>query len=138
MLVFGVVGDEYEATLQLVPGGFGCSVPTRERGSVKLFNRKRRDEDIYHHGPIPVVTPRMQAKRSLSHFVFTRIEDMGDVEEAAALREAWNVAHDQINASPSPTQPMFLTGEVKDAPALRELARNWAGHPDFLPEWETP
>jgi hypothetical protein len=74
---------------------------------------------------------------SLSAFVSARIDDHPDGDEREVLQELWNMAHDQIDATPHPEAPkLYLPGEVKNERALRELARQWRDHPDFLPEWE--
>ncbi len=93
--------------------------------------------------------------RKLSAFVFDRIEEHPDADEAEVLRESWNAAHDQIDITPppwgfrehrlpsperlkhypAPEKRQYLPGEVKDIAPLKRLARNWATHPDYRSEW---
>jgi len=94
--------------------------------------------------------------RKLSAFVHDRIDEHPDADVREALRELWNMAHDQIDVTPPPwghkkrlpsperlkfypppAVRQYVPGEVKNELALRELARQWRDHPDFLPEWET-
>jgi len=97
--------------------------------------------------------------RKLSAFVHDRIDEHPDAEEREALRELWNMAHDQIDVTlppwghrerlPSPERlklllqsypivvRQYVPGEVKNQRTLQELARQWRDHPDFKPEWET-
>jgi hypothetical protein len=72
--------------------------------------------------------------RYLSHFVLVRINEHPDADEAEALRELWNMAHEQVVVC-GPPRPVYLPGEVKNERALRELARQWSDHPDYLAEW---
>jgi hypothetical protein len=72
---------------------------------------------------------------SLSHFVLVRINEHPDLDEAEALRNLWEMAHEQVAVFCPPQWPVYVPGEVKNERALRKLARNWADHPDFRPEW---
>jgi hypothetical protein len=89
----------------------------------------------------------MRMTRKLSAFVSTRIDEHPDADEAEALRELWNMAHDQVDITmpfgwppkrlPSmapdfPNVPrQYVPGEVKNERALRDLASQWADHPDY-------
>jgi hypothetical protein len=75
--------------------------------------------------------------RTLSGFVSARINEHTDPDETEALRELWNMAHDQIDVTPPyyPVARHYVPGEVKNERALRELARQWRDHPDYRQEW---
>jgi len=95
----------------------------------------------------------------LSAFVSARIGEHPDPDEAEALLELWNMAHDQIDVTPPPwghrerlpspqrlkllllSNPIvvrqYVPGEVKNEQALQKLAQRWRDHPEFQPEWET-
>ncbi len=92
--------------------------------------------------------------RTLSSFVSARINERPDPDESEALRELWNMAHDQIDVTPPPwgyrerlpsaeqvksyPKPIvreYVPGEVKNERALLELARQWRDHPDYRQEW---
>jgi len=72
----------------------------------------------------------------LSAFVSARIGEHPDPDEAEALLELWNMAHDQIDITPHPkAAKRYVPGEVKNQRALQELARQWCNHPDYRDEW---
>lgn len=78
----------------------------------------------------------MTGRRLCSSFVSTRIDEHPDADEAGALRELWNMAHDQIDITPHPkAAKRYVPGEVKNERALRELASQWSDHPDYQKEW---
>lgn len=75
-------------------------------------------------------------------FVWDRLVELDrvDPDGAAVGREALDACCDRIDCSPfgTPRGTTVVRGEVNNMAPLLKLARNWADHPDFLPEWETP
>lgn len=61
-----------------------------------------------------------------------------DGEGAAKCREAIDNCCDRIDGTGIDRKPVHLRGGINDMRSLKRLAKNWADHPDFRPEWETP
>lgn len=93
----------------------------------------------YTHTP---PTPRAEwyADLKIVEFLENRIGEFEYLDEAGAAkcREAIDNCCDRIDGTGIDRKPVHLRGRINDMRCLKRLARNWADHPDFLPEWETP
>lgn len=74
-------------------------------------------------------------------FLEARIAEIeGDPDWQVRCNEAINDRVEMVDCSSFGTLPgtILVRGAVRDMSTLKRLVRNWADHPDFLPEWETP
>jgi hypothetical protein len=83
---------------------------------------------------------RRYADLKIVGFLENRIGEIEDADPdgAAKCRDAIDNCCERIDVSPSHRPgTRSLRGEITDMRSLKRLARNWADHPDFRPEWET-
>jgi hypothetical protein len=79
--------------------------------------------------------------RRIVTFVEARAAEIenADPDGAAKSRKVLDDCCDRVDATQfGHHPPRYLRGEVNNMRLLKLLARNWADHPDFLPEWKTP
>lgn len=69
-------------------------------------------------------------------FIEARAQETGP-NTVESCRQVIDECCDRIDASGRDLKPFWVRGAVKDMEMLKMLARNWADHPDYLPEWET-
>ena len=84
----------------------------------------------------PVYTPLssdIEAPGYIVTFLEERIAEIEDAdpEGAARCRQVIDACCDHLYG-----KPYYVPGN--DMRSLKRLAKNWADHPDFQPEWETP
>lgn len=87
-------------------------------------------------------TPQMQQDLDNARiilFLDARIAEIeADPDWQAHMYDTISHCVDMIDCSPmgAPPRTNLIRGAVNDMGPLRKLARIWANHPDFLPEWE--
>lgn len=99
---------------------------------MRLFRRRTREF-------VPLVEP--SPRLPLLGFLRARIKELEDVDPDGAerCRRVLDDCSEVRNLSVfADDPPYYVRGAVKDWGPLLKLARNWAAHPDFRPEWETP
>jgi hypothetical protein len=91
--------------------------------------------------PDSIPAPERRHKVSLTAFLWARIGALQvvDPDGAEKCRQVMADCCERINLNyRSGNPPNYVPGEVRDWEPLLKLARNWADHPDFRPEWKTP
>lgn len=102
---------------------------------MKLFKgrRPRRYADMTFGAFTPEMA-RDQDNARIVAFIEARAREI-DLPSAQACLRVIDDCCSRIDGSGIDGKPFWLRGAVKDMKPLKRLARNWADHPDFLPEW---
>ena len=85
----------------------------------------------------PIPEAQWYADLKIVGFLEERIGEFEylDGEGAAKCREAIDNCCDRIDGTGIDGKKVNLRGRINDMRSLKRLARNWADHPDYRPEW---
>lgn len=103
---------------------------------MKLFRRRRRPGPPSFDVLLTPEARRRIADYTIVGFLTARIAEIQhiDLDGAERCLEVIDAACDRIATGPINAE-FYLRGAIKDMDLLKRLAKNWADHPDYRPEW---
>jgi hypothetical protein len=99
---------------------------------VKLSRRRQYSDPTF--GAFTAEMQRDLDNHRIVTFIEARAQESGPIT-VDSCRQVIDESCDRIDASGADLKPFWVRGAVKDMVMLKMLARNWADHPDYLPEW---
>ncbi len=106
-------------------------------GWLKKLDRHRNSPSRTLIAAFGEFTPQMQQDLDNARIIFfieARAAEAGP-PTVESCRQVIDECCDRIDVTGRDLKPAWVRGAPNDMTMLRMVARNWADHPDFLPEW---